>query len=570
MKEKNISRLRLVSFFIVLVVIALVSRLYYIQIIYGDEFSDRADRQYTRPSQNLFDRGSIFLKDKDGRLISGAGIKTGFTVALNPSILENASSTYQALQPILTIDKEMFFKRAGKSEDPYEEIAHHISIDVAEKIQELDITGLRVYKDQWRYYPGNSLASQTLGFVAFDGDVLTGVYGMERYYNDILNREGDNLYVNFFAEVFANLNKTIFSQANEREGDVVTSLEPSVQLYLESKLREIHSKWNPRLTAGIIINPQNGSIYALAVYPTFDANNFSGEEFTSIFSNPLVENIYEMGSIIKTLTMAAGLDSGAVTAKTTYYDHGFIDIDEYTISNFDSKGRGRVNMQEVLSQSLNTGAVFVSSEMGNDVFAKYMKSYGIGEETGIDLPNESAGLISNLDSPRNIEYATASFGQGIAMTPIATVRALSVLANGGVLVTPHIAQVIKYRNGLSKKVSFNDGERVIKEASSREITRMLVKVVDEALLGGTVKITNYSIAAKTGTAQIAKVDERGYYDDRFLHSFFGYFPAYDPEFLIFLYTVEPKQVRYASQTLTHPFIDIVKFLTNYYEIPPDR
>ena len=570
MKEKNISRLRIVSIFIVLVVIALVSRLYYVQIIYGDEFSDRADRQYMRPSQNLFDRGSIFFKDKDGRLISGAGIKTGFTVALNPSILENASSTYQALQPILTIDKEMFFKRAGKSEDPYEEIAHHISIDVAEKIQELDITGLRVYKDQWRYYPGNSLASQTLGFVAFDGDVLTGVYGMERYYNDILNREGDNLYVNFFAEVFANLNKTIFSQANEREGDVVTSLEPSVQLYLESKLREIHSKWNSRLTAGIIINPQNGSIYALAVYPTFDANNFSGEEFTSIFSNPLVENIYEMGSIIKTLTMAAGLDSGAVTAKTTYYDHGFIDIDEYTISNFDSKGRGRVNMQEVLSQSLNTGAVFVSSEMGNDVFAKYMKSYGIGEETGIDLPNESAGLISNLDSPRKIEYATASFGQGIAMTPIATVRALSVLANGGVLVTPHIAQVIKYRNGLSKKVSFNDGERVIKEASSREITRMLVKVVDEALLGGTVKITNYSIAAKTGTAQIAKVDERGYYDDRFLHSFFGYFPAYDPEFLIFLYTVEPKQVRYASQTLTHPFIDIVKFLTNYYEIPPDR
>ena len=570
MKEKNISRLRIVSIFIVLVVIALVSRLYYVQIIYGDEFSDRADRQYTRPSQNLFDRGSIFLKDKDGRLISGAGIKTGFTVALNPSILENASSTYQALQPILTIDKEMFFKRAGKSEDPYEEIAHHISIDVAEKIQELDITGLRVYKDQWRYYPGNSLASQTLGFVAFDGDVLTGVYGMERYYNDILNREGDNLYVNFFAEVFANLNKTIFSQANEREGDVVTSLEPSVQLYLESKLREIHSKWNSRLTAGIIINPQNGSIYALAVYPTFDANNFSGEEFTSIFSNPLVENIYEMGSIIKTLTMAAGLDSGAVTAKTTYYDHGFVDIDGYTISNFDSKGRGRVNMQEVLSQSLNTGAVFVSMEMGNDVFAKYMKSYGVGEETGIDLPNESAGLISNLDSPRNIEYATASFGQGIAMTPIATVRALSVLANGGVLVTPHIAQVIKYRNGLSKKVSFNDGERVIKEASSREITRMLVKVVDEALLGGTVKITNYSIAEKTGTAQIAKVDERGYYDDRFLHSFFGYFPAYDPEFLIFLYTVEPKQVRYASQTLTHPFIDIVKFLTNYYEIPPDR
>lgn len=569
MKNNNVSRIRIVSFFIVLFAIILVTRLYYVQIVYGDEFSERADRQYARPSQ-LFDRGSIFLEDKEGRLISGAGLKTGFTVALNPSVLLNASTTYTALNSILEIDEEMFFRRAGKTNDPYEEIARKVSLADAEKIEELDIKGLRVYKDRWRFYPGNSLAAQTLGFVAYDKDLLTGAYGMERYYNDVLSREGDNLYVNFFAEVFANLNKTIFSQANERAGDIVTSLEPSVQIYLEGKLKDINAEWNSKLTAGIIIDPKSGSIYALGVFPTFDVNNFASEENPSIFSNPLVENIYEMGSIIKTLTMAAGLDSGAITAKTTYYDYGFLEIDGYKISNFDGKGRGRVNMQQVLSQSLNTGAAFVAKEMGTDKFAEYMKSYGIGEETGIDLPNESAGLISNLDSPRDIEYATASFGQGIAMTPIATVRALSILANGGVLVTPHIAKKINYRNGLSKKISFNDGERVLKEETSREITRILVKVVDEALLGGTVSITNYSIAAKTGTAQIAKVDERGYYDDRFLHSFFGYFPAYDPEFLIFLYTVEPKQVRYASQTLTRPFIDIVKFLTNYYEIPPDR
>ena len=156
------------------------------------------------------------------------------------------------------------------------------------------------------------------------------------------------------------------------------------------------------------------------------------------------------------------------------------------------------------------------------------------------------------------------------MTPIATVRAMSVLANGGVLITPHVATKIKYRSGLSRSVSFNAGERVIKEETSEEITRMLVKVVDEALLGGTVKFEHYSVAAKTGTAQIAHVEERGYYDDRFFHSFFGYFPAYDPQFLIFLYTVEPKEVRYASQTLTRPFIDMVQFLINYYEVPPDR
>ncbi len=208
--------------------------------------------------------------------------------------------------------------------------------------------------------------------------------------------------------------------------------------------------------------------------------------------------------------------------------------------------------------------------MGNRVFADYMLSYGVADETGIDLPNESAGLVDNLNSPRDLEYATASFGQGIAMTPIAMIRALSVLASGGTLITPHIAKKIKYTSGLSKNVSFNDGERVLKQESAEEITRMLVNVVDDALLGGTVALPNYSIAAKTGTAQIARIGERGYYDDRFLHSFFGYFPAYDAEYLIFLYTLEPKEVRYASQTLTHPFIDTVKFLINYYEIPPDR
>jgi cell division protein FtsI (penicillin-binding protein 3)/stage V sporulation protein D (sporulation-specific penicillin-binding protein) len=229
-------------------------------------------------------------------------------------------------------------------------------------------------------------------------------------------------------------------------------------------------------------------------------------------------------------------------------------------------------MQEVLNKSVNTGVAFVVSKMGKENFAKYMIDFGLGNETGIDLPNEAGGRISNLKSPRDIEYATASFGQGIAITPINAVRALSAVANGGTLVHPHIAKKIDYKVGLSKNISYADSEnkRVIKKETSEEITRMLVKVVDKALLEGTVKIPNYSVAAKTGTAQIAKPGGGGYYDDRYLHSFFGYFPAYNPRFLIFLLTLEPKGAAYASNTLTAPFMDTVKFLINYYEIPPDR
>lgn len=182
-----------------------------------------------------------------------------------------------------------------------------------------------------------------------------------------------------------------------------------------------------------------------------------------------------------------------------------------------------------------------------------------------------------------IEYATVAFGQGIAITPMEAVRAFSVLANGGTLITPHIVKEIEYKDGtstqpfplLSTGESGKGGEgeqsrRVLSKDSSEEITRMLVDVIDNAIEGGALKIDHYSIAAKTGTAQIAKVEGGGYYENKFFHSFFGYFPAFDPEFLVLLYVVNPKGVRFASQTLVKPFMDTVKFLISYYDIVPDR
>ena len=570
MRFNFIVRIRVILGFVLLVATLLLVRLYFVQVVYGDVYSERADRQYARPNENLFDRGSIFFEDKSARLVSAATLKTGFTVSINPSILEAPEDVYERLSSIIEIDRDNFLMRAGKIDDPYEEIAKRVSSEDGLAIDGLNIEGVSVHKERWRFYPGEELAAQTVGFIAFQGDELSGRYGLERYYNDTLSRNTDSLYVNFFAEIFSNINKTLFTYDNTREGDIITTIEPSVQLFLERKLEEVRDAWSARQTAGIIINPQNGEIYALGVYPSFDINRFSEAEDASVFSNPLVESVYEMGSIMKPLTLAAGVDSGAITPETTYYDAGSVTLDGLTISNFDGEGRGRVPMQEILNQSLNTGATFVMQQMGTDIFRKYMLNYGIGKETGIDLPNEGVGLVKNLESPRTIEYATASFGQGIAVTPIEMVRALSSLANGGKLITPHLGKEIKYKTGLSKTISYVDGERVLQEKSSEEITRMLVKVVDEALLGGAVKFQNYSVAAKTGTAQIANTEARGYYDDRFLHSFFGYFPAYDAKFLIFLLALEPEGVRYASQTLTHPFIDTVNFLVNYYDIPPDR
>lgn len=568
MKSKLLIRVKIISGIVFLVAIILLGRLYFVQIIHGEDFSNDADKQYTGSVQDLYDRGSIVLYDKDGISWSGATLRSGFIVTINPKILNNPKEVYEKLSRFIDIDQDTFFLRASKKNDTYEEIAKQVASTTAQGISDLDISGVNIYKDRWRFYPGETLAAQTLGLVGFIGDELSGRYGLERYYNDILERDKNGMYINFFAEIFANINSAVFKK-NDRSGDIDISIEPSVQLFLENKLAEVNKQWNSKQTAGVIINPQNGEIYALGIYPNFNINEFQKEEDSSVFSNPVVENVYEMGSIIKPLTMVSGIDAGAITATTTYYDTGSIKLSDYTISNYDGIGRGRVPMQEVLNQSLNTGAAFVVGEMGNKRFADYMLSFGIGDETGIDLPNESVGLVENLKSPRALEYATASFGQGIAMTPISAVRALSVLANGGKLITPHLAKKIKYTSGFSKKLRFSE-ERVLKEESAEEVTRMLVNVVDNALLGGTVALPNYSIAAKTGTAQIANMEDGGYYEDKFLHSFFGYFPAYDAEYFIFLYTLEPKEVRYASQTLTHPFMDTVKFLINYYEVPPDR
>ncbi len=569
---RDVFHQRIIVFYIALFILMLifVGKLFFVQIIDVEQFRAQGRSQYVAPASDVLQRGSIFFKKKDEELLGAATTQSGFLVALNPSKIDNPSRTYAILSEILPeIDKKAFFLKAGKKDDTYKEIAHHIDKERAFLLQAESLPGVNIYKEKWRLYPNGSLAAQVLGFVGFQGANFSGRYGVEKYYNDVLERKKNDMYVNFFARVFGNLEQSLFYN-DLREGDVVLEIEPEVERFLEEILGEINKKWNTRGGGAIIINPKNGAIYAMAAYPTFNPNTFSEEEEYTVFSNPFVERVYEMGSIIKPLTLASGLDVGAITSESTYNDHGYVELNGTRIENYDGRARGVVPIQEILNQSLNTGAVYVMQKMGKEKFRKYFLNFGLGDETGIDIPGEIPGLVGNLNSPRDVEYATASFGQGIATTPIATVRALSSLANGGVLVTPHVVNRIDRKFGTSKIISYGGEKQVLKKETTEEITRMLVRVVDDALLGGTVKLPRYSIAAKTGTAQIARSDGGGYYEDKFFHAFFGYFPAYDPRFLVFFYAIEPQGVRYASQTLTKPFMDVVKFLINYYEIPPDR
>ncbi len=589
MKKDFIIRIRIISLFVLLAAFVLIAKLYDLQIINGSAYSQKADRQYVQPSQGVFDRGSIFFKDKSGGLISAATLKSGFILTVNPKVLLAASSSpkgnseyvYTQIFNIINapgtsteesfstlIDKNTFIARATKPNDTYEEIGKHISEDQGNAISALKLPGVGLYQDKWRYYPGNSTAAHALGFLGYKGNDYAGRYGLESFYDSTLDRSSDNLYVNFFAEIFSGIHKVVSDQSSI-EGDVVTSIEPTTQSYLEDVLEKVTKQYSSEASGGIIMDPKTGEIYAMAYYPTFDPNNLSDQKNSAIFSNDLVEHVHEMGSIIKPLTMATGIDVGVVNAKTTYNDTASVTLNGKTIYNFDKKGRGQITLQYAMGQSLNVGFVYVEQKIGNKVFGDYFNKY-FGTKTSVDLPNEATDLISNmLNSPRDIEHATAAFGQGISMTPIATIRALASIANGGYLVTPHVATAINYKIGVTKTLSYPPGPTVMKQSTAEAVTAMLVDDVDKVMAGGKAKNPNYSVAAKTGTAQIPD-PTGGYYPDRYLHSFVGYLPAYNPKFIVLLYTIYPKGVKYSSETLVNPFLAMTKFLINYYQLPPDR
>ncbi len=565
-------RIRIISLCVFFFALIAVVRLFFLQIVSGEDYRQMADRQYALPVSNIYNRGSVFFTEKSGQVISAASLKTTYFIAMNPKLIVNPEDAYSKLSVVVSLDKGDFLAKAGKKNDPYELLAKGLSQEDADKITSLKIAGIAVYKERARVYPAGSLAAHILGFVGLSADggpFPTGKYGIEKLYNVLLSRDTNDLYVNFFAELFGNIRDTIKGDL-ELEGDVVLTIEPSVQRYLEKELAAVRGKWSADSAGGVIIEPKTGKIIAMAALPNFDPNAFNKEASAAVFGNPIVENVYEMGSIVKPLTIAAAIDTGAVRPETTYVDEGHLVLNGKRIANFDGKGRGRVTMQDVLNQSLNTGVVYAMQQMGIPSFRTYMRAFGFGEKTGIDLPNEVSGLIKNLESNREVEHATASFGQGIALSPIEMVRALSTLANGGVLMRPYVVDKIVYRTGIEKKTEPVVQGRVLKESTARTVSKMLTTVVDDYLANGKAKIPNYTVAAKTGTAQIANPNGGGYYDDRYLHSFFGYVPNEDARFLTFLYIVHPKGVRYSSETLTEPFLAITNHLIHYYEIPPDR
>ena len=309
----------------------------------------------------------------------------------------------------------------------------------------------------------------------------------------------------------------------------------------------------------------------MCAYPDFNPQEYNKVDSIDVFNNPAIFSAYEPGSIFKPMTMAAAIDAGAVDPKTSFTDTGSVMVDGWPkpIGNAQGKIYGTVDMTTALEESINTGMIFAMRQMGTDVFKSYVKKFGFGVETGIELETEADGDISSLNKDAEIYVATATFGQGIAVTPLQIVMAYAAIANGGVLKSPIIVDEIRRADGTIEKHTSRDVAQVIDSKTARTVAAMLVSVIEYGH-GKRAGVPGYYIAGKTGTAQVARTSGIGYEEDNTIGSFAGFGPVENPKFAMVVRIDNPKDVVWAESTAAPLFGEIAGFLLQYFEVAPVR
>ena len=553
---------------LVFTIAALVSfRLYSLQVVSHSAYKALAEGQHTLFKELIPRRGEIFLKDKSSPYPAAVNQQTKMAYAV-PREIENPRETAQAVAEALQADMGDMLAKFSNPEDMYKVIKRRLSEEEIKKIQNLRLKGIRLADESYRYYPSGELASNILGFVGWKGDDLGGRYGAEAYFEERLKGKEGKIVQKRDASGGGILggNKDLV-QARHGE-DIVLTIDHAVQYEAEKILKSAIEKNDADSGSIVVMDPQTGRILAMAAIPNFNPNEYSKVEDISVYSNAAVVDAYESGSIFKPVTMAAGLDSNLISPDTTYIDTGAVKEAGYTIKNSDQKANGLQTMTDVLEKSLNTGVIHVEKLLGNKNFAEYVKRFGFGERTGIDLYGESAGNIKNISNlNRDIQFFTASFGQGITVTPIQLVAAYSALANGGILMKPQIIDKIIYPDGTEEEIRPKEVRRVISAKASSQISLMLRNVVVSGH-GKRADVPGYLVCGKTGTAQVASRNARGYEEGINIGSFAGYAPMNDPRFTILVRVNHPRSVEWAESSAAPAFGELMKFLLDYYNVEP--
>lgn len=560
------SRIGLIGLVFALILMLIITKVFQRQVIEHSAFLSLAKNQHLVNESLLAKRGKILVYDSQ--------LKDYYPLATNVSLYSLNIVPTQVRRPELVAAKLMpYLVGTGIEESDLLEdmksnkvyvapLKRRIEEAEAKEIGKLNLGGVYLRTEEYRYFPEDNLASHVLGFMNRD---RKGQYGVEGYFNEELSgKQGVALVEksSLGSQIAIGSNRTINPEAGV---SVVLTIDRAIQYYVEKKLEEAVKHYEASGGNVIIMEPVTGKIVAMASYPDFNPNFYNTYPLEN-FTNSNISAVYEPGSVFKVITMAAGIDTGLVAPSTRYTDIGEVQVDDKTIQNSDLKAHGEQTMTQVLEKSLNTGAVFVVQKLGRYLFYKYLKDLGFDASTGIELDGEAPASIRPFRSWAEVDLATMSFGQGIAVTPMQLISAVGAIANQGKLMKPHIVEKILYSSG-AVSVDPQVVKVVFKPQVAQLVSAMMVNVIESGH-GGHAGVEGYRIAGKTGTAQIPKGGS--YEEGATIGTFIGFGPVEDPQFIMLTRIDRPANGVYAASTAAPLFGDIASFLLNYWQIPPER
>lgn len=565
-------RIKVLSILFLLVFLGLLFKLFSWQILRGRELSSAARSQYQTSKSISAPRGNILTSDLSWLDARG---DAWLVYASLPDLKEDPKVVANELAPYFVDDKsdkssllkeiDSLTSKLSTKEVVWTALMHKVSTDVKKSIEALAISGIGFQQEEKRIYPEASAAAQLLGFVGKNKDGEDqGYFGLEGYYDLVLS--GKPGFVGM--EKDAKGVPILFGDSKEISAingiDLVTHIDKTIQLSVEQKLKDGIERYGAKGGSAIVMDPYSGAILAMSSFPSYDPAKYSQYD-TELFKNPVVSSGFEPGSVFKIVVMASALDAGVVKPETKCdICSGPLKVDKYYIETWDGKYYPDSNMTDVIVHSDNVGMSFVGQKMGADKIYDYLSKFGIGKLAGIDLQGEATPHLRDKGTWNIVDQATATFGQGIAVTPIQLIRAGAVIANGGRLVTPQVVGALKGNGWQDDIKSQNDG-RIISDKAAKQMTAMMVQAAKHGESQWT-DTPGFSVAGKTGTAQIPIA---GHYDPQnTIASFIGFAPANNPKFIMLITLQQPKTSPWASETAAPLWYSIAKDLFMYFGIQP--